>query len=399
VRRVRARSAGALAIVAAAAGVAACSGSAPDATGRPGTSPPSITVPLDATFATESGAIAVVAMGRIGDPLNTFWELFSRPNSTSRWALVTPPGVADNGGLVASPGPNSIDGALLLTGFQPSQDLAFSPLALSTDQGGSWSPGLVPGGLAAVPDAVALSSGAESLALLRAGGGEVLDSDGNPSDWSELVGRSALVTTSAGRSCGVGTLTAVAFSDIGGPLVGTTCTAKGVVGIFGRTGRVWRLVGPRLSGPSKSAATKVLRLVDADGVASGLVAAATTSTTSLIGVASADGGRWSRSPPLSLAPGSRIVSTGVEPAGGFMVLTARPHGRPAIDVEMGPGRRWHSLPAPPPGTTAVVVGADGAVDALSVALVQLTDWRLDASAGTWSKIETVTVPIQFGSSS
>jgi hypothetical protein len=31
--------------------------------------------------------------------------------------------------------------------------------------------------------------------------------------------------------------------------------------------------------------------------------------------------------------------------------------------------------------------------------VQLTDWRLDASAGTWSKIETVTVPIQFGSSS
>jgi hypothetical protein len=47
----------------------------------------------------------------------------------------------------------------------------------------------------------------------------------------------------------------------------------------------------------------------------------------------------------------------------------------------------------------VVVGADGAVDALSVALVQLTDWRLDASAGTWSKIETVTVPIQFGSSS
>jgi len=39
------------------------------------------------------------------------------------------------------------------------------------------------------------------------------------------------------------------------------------------------------------------------------------------------------------------------------------------------------------------------VDALSVALVQLTDWRLDVPAGRWSKIGTVTVPIQFGSSS
>ena len=47
----------------------------------------------------------------------------------------------------------------------------------------------------------------------------------------------------------------------------------------------------------------------------------------------------------------------------------------------------------------VVVGSDGAVDALSEALVQLTDWRLDIAAGTWVKIETVTVPIQFGSSS
>jgi hypothetical protein len=70
-----------------------------------------------------------------------------------------------------------------------------------------------------------------------------------------------------------------------------------------------------------------------------------------------------------------------------------------IDRETGPGGAWRSLPTPPTDTAAVVVGSDGAVDALSEALVQLTDWRLDIAAGTWVKIETVTVPIQFGSSS
>ena len=48
---------------------------------------------------------AIVAMGTLSDPINTFWQLFFRPNSTSRWTLATPPGVADNGGLVISPSP------------------------------------------------------------------------------------------------------------------------------------------------------------------------------------------------------------------------------------------------------------------------------------------------------
>jgi hypothetical protein len=397
VRGVRAGSAaaGVLATVMSAAGLVGCSGSAPDAAVTSGAAPPSISVPLSATFATGSGAVAVVAMGRIGDPLNTFWELFSRPSAASPWTLATPPGVADNGGLVVSPGLDST----LLTGFEPSQDLAFSPLALSSDAGRSWSPGLVPGGLASVPDALAASPGAEALALLRSRGGEVVRSTGNPSDWSEVLGRDGLASSAAGRSCGVGTLTAVAVEDSGGPLVGTTCTAEGVVGLFGGTGGAWRLLGPRLSGTSASATTKVLRLVDADRVTSGLVAATRASRTSLIDVSASPGGPWSRSPSLALAPGTRIVSTGVEPGGGFVVLTSRPRRGPVIDMEAGPGGAWRSLPTAPTGTAAVVVGGDGEVDALSEALVQLTDWRLDAAAGTWSKIETVTVPIQFGSSS
>jgi hypothetical protein len=379
--------------------LAGCSGPASRATGAPHAAPPAIKVPLGVTFATTTDEVAVVAMGTLRNPLNTFWQLFVRPTAMSRWKLVTPPGVADNGGLVTSLSASSTGGASLLTGFVTSQELAFSPLAVSHDEGGAWSPGLVPGGLARVPDAVAASSGAESLALLHAGGGEVFRSTGNPSDWSPLVGRRAMAASAAGRSCGVGTLTAVALDAVRGPLVATTCSSRGVVGIFGRTGGIWRLVGPRLSGPTGSAPTKVLRLVDADGVASGLVAVTRGATTSLIGVASTAVGHWTRSPPLALGPGSRIVSTGVEPGGGFVILASRPHGSSALDMETGPGAGWRSLPSPPPGTATVAVGSGGAVDALSVALVQLTDWRLDDQAGTWTKTSTVTVPIQFGSSS
>ena len=37
--------------------------------------------------------------GKRGWPL---WEVFVRPAKSSTWQLVTPPGVADNGGLVAA---------------------------------------------------------------------------------------------------------------------------------------------------------------------------------------------------------------------------------------------------------------------------------------------------------
>jgi hypothetical protein len=336
-------------------------------------------------------------MGTLSDPLNTFWQLFYRPNATARWTLVTPPGVADNGGLVASPSP--IAGGPLLAGFEPNQALRFSPLALSGNAGSSWSTGLVPGGLAAVPDALAVSSDAGFLALVRAGGGEVLRSSGDANVWSKLIGRTALASSTTGPSCGVGQLTAVALDASGGSLVGTTCRSAGVVGIFASTGGHWRLVGPRLSGQARSAATTVVRLVDTNGAVSGLVAVGNGSTKSLIAVAGAADGTWSVSPPLPMDGNRRIVSTGVESGGGFVVLASRRNGTFILHTETGPGGGWRSLPAPPPGTAAVAAEPGGAVAALAVASTKFTDWKLNAPTGTWSKVGTVMVPIQFGSSS
>jgi hypothetical protein len=134
-------------------------------------------------------------------------------------------------------------------------------------------------------------------------------------------------------------------------------------------------------------------------VTSGLVAVGNASTVSLIGVASTAGGAWSRSAPLPIHPDGRIVSTGIEPGGGFVVLASRPNGSLVLEAETGPGGGWRSLPTPPSGTATVAMATGGAAAALTVHSTLLTDWRLDVQSGTWSKIGTVRVPIQFGSSS
>jgi hypothetical protein len=367
----------------------------PDASRR---APPSISVPLDTSLTSGSGEVAVVAMGTLSDPLETFWQVLFRAGTTARWEVVTPPGVADNGGVVLS---TTADSTGLFAGFEPSQALVFSPVALSLDQGRSWSPGLVQGGLDAVPDALSTGSGPNSvsLALVRNGRGEVLRGAGTSSIGAKVASTAVIAASAAGQACGVGTLTAVVLDNTGGTLVGATCTTPGVVGILGFNGRAWRLVGPRLTGALGSATTKVVRLVEVNGVADGLVAAGDGSVTRLIGVVGSTGGLWSRSPALLVRAHDRIASTGVEPGGGFVVVVQRPDRSLVLDLEAGAGGPWQAMTSPPRGTAAVVVGTGDVVDALAVATTTFTDWRLDTSTASWTKIGTVTVPIAFGSSS
>ncbi|HEY6791987.1 MAG TPA: hypothetical protein VI365_32205 [Trebonia sp.] len=53
-----------------------------------------------------------------------------------------------------------------------------------------------------------------------------------------------------------------------------------------------------------------------------------------------------------------------------------------------------------PAQTAVLAsGPDGAIDALAPSGTTLTVWRLAPGAAAWSRVQTVKVPIQYGSSS
>ena len=184
--------------------------------------PPQLRTPLASAVSTPTGSWAIAAMGRLNDPSNTFWELFFRAPAATRWSLVTPPGVADNGGLVAgtSSGPLTI-------GFEPSQLLRYSPLAQTTDGGAHWTPALLPTALAAVPDALAYEPAGpgvagRALALVRSG---VLASTASLAIWVPLVSTSVL-NAAGTRSCGVNGLVA-AYSGRGTSLVAVWRPAGG----------------------------------------------------------------------------------------------------------------------------------------------------------------------------
>ena len=83
------------------------------------------------------GTWAVVVMGGSSAAHNDFWELFTRPANAAKWALATPLGVADNGGLAVA----NVGAGSLVTAFRPSQDLTFSPLSASQDDGARTSVG------------------------------------------------------------------------------------------------------------------------------------------------------------------------------------------------------------------------------------------------------------------
>ena len=97
---------------------------------------------------------------------DNFWQVFVRPTATGGWRQVTPPGVADNGGLVvASPGSGS-----LVTAFRPSQHLTYTPLAASTDNGANWSSaGPLNASLASAADALAAGPNGQLMALTSGG--------------------------------------------------------------------------------------------------------------------------------------------------------------------------------------------------------------------------------------
>ena len=191
---------------------------------------------------TANGATwAIVAMGGSAAGANQFWELFARAAASDPWELVTPPGVASNGGLVAAGGP-----ATLSVAFRPSQGLTFSPLAVTSDAGKTWRTGLIDAPVASDPDALAAGAGA-MLALL--GDGTVEQGGTAGGSWTRLAAPGAIASSAAGRQCHVTTLTAVAYAPSGTPLAAASCARPGITGIFARSGTAWQAVGPVLAVP------------------------------------------------------------------------------------------------------------------------------------------------------
>jgi hypothetical protein len=347
--------------------------------------------PLSTSWSTSQGAWAIVAMGKLDQLKDTFWQVFFRPEHAATWSLVTPPAVADNGGLVAAGGPTAVT-----VGFEPSEDLDFSPVAQSTDDGRSWSPGVLPASLLAVPDALAAGPGGRLLALVRTAGGTLVSSPGPLSSWRTVSDRRALAASAAGRSCGLVDLRAVADAS-GDPVVGGSCTVPGVVGVLTDRGGSWHPSGLRLPSAAAGQPTSVLRLVSGSGGTAGLVTAGAGRSPDVYAIwRSSPSAEWSVSGVLH--PSGTLVATASGPNGSLVVVSGGHGGTGRAESVSGPGAPWTALPALPRGTATVSEGADGVLDALVVATARLVTWQLDPAGVRWIRGSTVTVPIQYGSS-
>jgi hypothetical protein len=353
---------------------------------------PAVLAPLAGSVANAATTWATVAMGRRDGQFDLFWELFSLDAVTGRFALVTPPGVASNGGLIVGQ-PTTGTGALV--GFGVSQDLGFSPLAFSADDGQSWSPGGFEQGLERTPSAIGVGQRGAAFALVGISAPQVVERSGTGlTDWKPEVSEAALAATPAGERCEVGSLEGVAVAGDSSPILGVSCRAEGVAGLFVRAGATWRLAQVRVPASLRSASFTTLRIAPFAALF-----AATGRTRSVVAAWHTPGGQaWSLSPALGLSNSASMVATGTGPGGREFVLWSE-GGSEHAEVIAGPGGRWQPLSTVPEETATIALGADGQVDALSVDDTHLTVWRLSADGDKWTKVQAMTVPIAFGSSS
>jgi len=343
--------------------------------------------PLASATTTEEGAWALVAMGHLHDPLNTFWQVLFLGSHSSHWVVVTPPGVADNGGLVVAP-TGSGDA---LVGFETSQNLTFSPLALTPDSGATWVPGLLNAPLATSPDSLAYRPGSSAAPgrALALSGSTVLGTGPTFESWSRLASLRSL--RFADPECRPARLAAVALGPGSAPLVALDCARNGGLALLSRQGGEWRAAGLRLANQQPGV---VLRLfVDGDlttvlggadrGAHQGLVAAWEAN------------GRWVASPFQALPRGATLDSTAVGPAGSILVVV-RLRGRAMLFSLTGPHSNWVQLARLPPQCSTAAIEPTGAIDAFAVHGGRLDVFSL--AADHWVHRQTTTIAIAYGSS-
>ena len=355
------------------------------------TRPPAVIASLSTSLTTAQGTWAIAVMGGSAASHDNFWQLFVRRANTGRWSLATPQGVADNGGLVAAGGNGS-----LVVGFRPSQELAYSPLATSTDAGLNWTPGLLDAALADTPGAIAVGPSGRTLALLQDGTIEAAPTadDAAAGRWVPLATLKALAASAPGRSCGLKGMTAVSFGPDQNPIAAGSCVRPGAAGVFTDVGGTWRSAGLTL--PGNDAGMSTVRVLGLTAIPGGNAALLAVGTSLL--AAWWDGTRWTVSAPVT-ADGVRALGFG--PGGSAWLLL---DSERAETIAGAAGSTWRALPPvpagttvlAPPGTGTLAPGTGGSYDALAVAGSRLTVWRL--AGGAWGKVQQITVPVQYGSS-
>jgi hypothetical protein len=328
-------------------------------------------------------------MGRSAGALDNFWELFVRLAGTTRWKLATPAGVASNGGLVmAATGATS-----LVTGFLPSQQLTFSPLAVTTNGGAQWSQNaLLRPGFGDVPGALGAGSSGQLIALTSAG--EVEASTNAGATWRTITTQRTLASSRAGRACGIQKLTAAGWTPTGSPLVAANCAKPGVAGMFTLAAGSWREVGPPLPASLLHDAVDIIGFATTGQRTTVVLATRPAAGSTVLAGWSVDGGQtWRLSPALAAGTaGKPSVSIWADGSAG-LILTQR------TAATIGwQSAGWRALPSLPARTATLATGPGDQLQALAVSRGALTVWQLATGSSRWTLAQTAQVPVPYGSS-
>jgi hypothetical protein len=347
---------------------------------------------LPTSLATTTGTWVSLPMGKLDQPLNTFWQLFMLPRGGSSWSnRVSSLATATNGGLVlASPG-----GTSLLVGIRPANLLNYSPV-VGTSNARSWSAGPP---IVGRVDALAANGAGEQVAIVEHGGSSEVLSATTSSKWQTLATERSLRSMPVSKQCGILSLTTVGFAPSGAVLVGTTCQHPGVVGLFVENHSTWSIAKLSLPSSQSGVNVEVLRLgLTSAGVTAlldlrsdsgeGLVAAWEPSGTS----------QWSISPVLHLKSSQHVTSIGPSTAQGQFVVLSDSTSISSVEVMSGPKSSWVSLPSLKQRIATVAFSAAGAIDAFTSRGTVLSDYALRTSSKVWKLAQKVNVDIIYGSS-
>ena len=403
-QRARAGVLAAGAVLAAGTGLAACGSSVSRPAAAAPSAPAAVALSAIAAAPIANATWATVPMGAVAGP-NEFWQLFRLPAGSSRWVLETPPDIATNGAILlagqSGPGGGGAAGraggganaATLTAGVRPSLDLSFSPITSTADGGHSWVTLPPESGLANQAGALAAAPDGHLIALSQDHTADVFSGNGS---WTTLTSEHSLAAAPAAQSCALTGLTAAAYTPSGMPLLAGTCGRPGTAGIFSDTGGTWRQAGPALPAALAGRTVQVVRLTRIGTQDVALLEAGGPPDVSLLAAWTSDGGQhWALSPVLRLG-GSYAVSASFGGSGGVAVVLADNRGATLA----GPGNSWRQLPALPAGhAVTLALPTAGTIDALAADGGTLTAWQLRNGSATWSKTQTIKVPIQYGSSS
>ena len=353
------------------------------------TLPPSV---YGSSTSTPSGNFATLAMGHIGDPLETFWQLFvQRTGSRSFLDESVALAIATNGGLLLGPG----DPHQMSVAARPSVKLQFTPVLTQRGTTTDWTPGAPLPGAAT---AFATKSGALIAIVGSGASASLVEASRSGSGWHTIATLKTLEHLTPLARCGPIALTAAAFGPSGDPMIGLACAKDSSSGLYELHAGVWRSIAPSTS--MAQGTDSVLYLTSNAGATTGIICVTAGDERHLYGLSSSPTKFEVTSLGLVRGPLS-ITGMGSTPQGGAWITY---NSSPSIVngfFVTAPGVRSRAIPAITSQAASLLVLSNGTIESLSLAeagngmrLAQLTG----STAPTWKTLKLATIAIPYGAS-